>query len=339
MEVPWVFDDELEVPDAAPQSPRQAPPSPDYVLVASSDAEAPIEDQSLPVDASPTTLSPGYVVDSDLEEDLEEDHEEDPADYPVGRGDDDDDESSDDDDDDDEEEEEEEEQEASEDDDDEEEGHPALADSFVVPVDDLVPSAGDIEEFEIDESVPTHVPSPRRRMVRVFVRPQTPMSAAIEALIAVVAVALPSSPPPSLLTPLSSLLLQISSPPLPVPSPPLPLPSPPTHTSSTYAEAPLGYKAVEIRLRAASPPTHHPSEIPSIPLLIPSTIYKDDLPEADMPLLKRAHFTTPTSRFEVGESSSAAAARQAGHTLAHTVDYGFIDTMDASICAAESRAP
>ncbi|GJZ07114.1 hypothetical protein Tco_0540907 [Tanacetum coccineum] len=135
---PWrfhgFFDDELEVPDAAPQSPRQAPPSPDYVLVASSDAEAPIEDQSLPVDASPTTLSPGYVVDSDLEEDLEEDHEEDPADYPVGRGDDDDDESSDDDDDDDEEEEEEEEQEASEDDDDEEEGHPALADSFVVPV-------------------------------------------------------------------------------------------------------------------------------------------------------------------------------------------------------------
>ncbi|GJW36579.1 putative reverse transcriptase domain-containing protein [Tanacetum coccineum] len=35
--------------------------------------------------------------------------------------------------------------------------------------------------------------------------------------------------------------------------------------------------------------------------------------------------------FEVGESSSAAAARQAGHTLAHRVDYGFIDTMDTSI--------
>ncbi|GKA29722.1 putative reverse transcriptase domain-containing protein [Tanacetum coccineum] len=37
------------------------------------------------------------------------------------------------------------------------------------------------------------------------------------------------------------------------------------------------------------------------------------------------------------KSSSDAAARQAGHTLAHTVDYGFIDTMDASIRAAESR--
>ncbi|GJW94252.1 hypothetical protein Tco_0173924 [Tanacetum coccineum] len=125
-------------------------------------------------------------------------------------------------------------------------------------------------------------------MVRVSVRPQTPMLAAIEAPIAAVAAALPSSPPPSLLTPLSSLLLQISSPPLPVPSPPLPLSSPPTHTSPIYAEAPLGYKAAKIRLRAASPPTHHPSEIPSLPLLIPSTTHRDDLPEADMPLWKRA---------------------------------------------------
>nr|GEW94315.1 putative reverse transcriptase domain-containing protein [Tanacetum cinerariifolium] len=37
-------------------------------------------------------------------------------------------------------------------------------------------------------------------------------------------------------------------------------------------------------------------------------------------------------------SSSAAVARQTGHTLAHRVDYGFIDTMDASIHASESRA-
>ncbi|GKE88621.1 hypothetical protein Tco_1566096, partial [Tanacetum coccineum] len=41
--------------------------------------------------------------------------------------------------------------------------------------------------------------------------------------------------------------------------------------------------------------------------------------------------------FKVGESSSAA-ARLAGHTLAHTVDYGFIDTIDASIRASKSRA-
>ncbi|GJX09099.1 hypothetical protein Tco_0198958 [Tanacetum coccineum] len=114
------------------------------------------------------------------------------------------------------------------------------------------------------------------------------------------------SPPPSPLSLLSLPLPQIPSPPLPVPSPPLPLPSLPT-TSPTYDEASLGYKAARIRLRAASPSTHHPSEIPSPPL------------------------------FKVEESSSAAAARQVGHTLAHTVDYGFIDTMDASIRAAERR--
>ncbi|GJX71784.1 hypothetical protein Tco_0308955 [Tanacetum coccineum] len=56
-----------------------------------------------------------------------------------------------------------------------------------------------------------------------------------------------------------------------------------------------------------------------------------------MPFRKRSCFTAPTSRFEVGESSSAA-ARQTRHTLAHKVDYGCIDTVDASIHASESRA-
>ncbi|GJV08140.1 reverse transcriptase domain-containing protein [Tanacetum coccineum] len=135
------------------------------------------------------------------------------------------------------------------------------------------------------------------------------MSAATEALIAAVAAALPSSPPPSPLTSLSSPLPQI-------PSPPLPLPSPPTHTSPTYDEALLDYRATGIWLRAASPSTHHPSEIPSPPLLLLSTSYKDDLPKANMPLWKRARFTTPTYRFEVGESSAAAAARQPGLEVA-----------------------
>ncbi|GKA11569.1 hypothetical protein Tco_0691115 [Tanacetum coccineum] len=55
--------------------------------------EAPMEDQPLPADASPTALSPGYIADSDPEED-----EEDPADHPADGGDNDDNESSDDDD-------------------------------------------------------------------------------------------------------------------------------------------------------------------------------------------------------------------------------------------------
>nr|GFB56127.1 hypothetical protein [Tanacetum cinerariifolium] len=56
-----------------------------------------MEDQALPANASPTVLSPGYVVDSDPEKD-EKDPKEDPADYPADRGNNDDDESSNDDD-------------------------------------------------------------------------------------------------------------------------------------------------------------------------------------------------------------------------------------------------
>ncbi|GKB35004.1 hypothetical protein Tco_0879946 [Tanacetum coccineum] len=140
--------DELEAPDATPQSPRQAPPSPDYVHGPEHPPSpdyvlGPKEpEQPLPNDASPTALSPGYVADSNLEEDPKEDLEEDPAHYPADGGDNVDDESSDDDDN-----EEEEEQEASKDDDEEEEEHPAIADSSVVPVDDLVPLAKDTEAF------------------------------------------------------------------------------------------------------------------------------------------------------------------------------------------------
>nr|GEX53067.1 hypothetical protein [Tanacetum cinerariifolium] len=90
----------------------------------------PIEDQPLPADASPTALSSGYVVDSDLEED-EEDPKEDPADYHANGGDnDDDDESSDDDDDNDDVEK-----------DEEEEEHLAPTDPFAVSTNDPVPSS------------------------------------------------------------------------------------------------------------------------------------------------------------------------------------------------------
>ncbi|GJW91280.1 putative reverse transcriptase domain-containing protein [Tanacetum coccineum] len=83
------------------------------------------ENQSLPVDVSPTTLSPGYVIDFDLEEDSDEDPEEDHADYPGDEGDGGDEPSNDDDDDD--------------DTDDEDEEHLAPADSSTIPVADLFP--------------------------------------------------------------------------------------------------------------------------------------------------------------------------------------------------------
>ncbi|GKE65416.1 hypothetical protein Tco_1519577 [Tanacetum coccineum] len=79
--------------------------------------------------------------------------------------------------------------------------------------------------------------------------------------------------------------------------PSLPLLLPPPHTGPTYASAPLGYRAA----------------------------------------MKRLCLTAPASRFEVGESSAATATRQTGHTLDRRVDYGFIDTLDASIQAFEGR--
>ncbi|GKG21174.1 hypothetical protein Tco_0383769, partial [Tanacetum coccineum] len=129
-----------------------------------SDDEEPMEDQPLPANASPVALSPGYVADSDLEEDPEEDSEEDHADYPADGGDDDDEPSDDDDDDDDTDDEE-----PFEDEDGEE--HLAPTDSPAVPIVDPVPSAEDTKAFETDEAAPTHVPSPRRHMARMSVRP------------------------------------------------------------------------------------------------------------------------------------------------------------------------
>ncbi|GKD46974.1 hypothetical protein Tco_1271619, partial [Tanacetum coccineum] len=76
----------------------------------------PAEEQPLPAVASPTTDSPRYVPESDLEEEPEEDDEdpeEDPADYPADGDDDDDDDDEDED----------------EDEDEEEDEHPALANS------------------------------------------------------------------------------------------------------------------------------------------------------------------------------------------------------------------
>ncbi|GJU34309.1 hypothetical protein Tco_1182663 [Tanacetum coccineum] len=206
--------------------------------------------------------------------------------------------------------------------DEEEEEHLALADSTVLHAINLVPSAEDTKEFKTDKSAPTP-----------------------HALIVAVVAALPSSSPrASPLTLLSSSLSQI-------PSPPLPLPSPPTHTSPTYLEAPLGYRAAMIRLGVASPSTHNLSEIPSPPLLLPSTTHKYDILEADIPLRKRARFTTSTGRFEVGESSTAvAAARQPGLDIdaldaapgcpmSREVCYGITDVWDDMVREMGGRAP
>ncbi|GKB48822.1 hypothetical protein Tco_0899575, partial [Tanacetum coccineum] len=94
--------------------------------------EEPIEDQSLPANASSIALSPSYIADFDPKED-EEDPEEDHADYPADGGENYNNESSDNDDNDDDVEKDEEDK--------EDEEHLALADPSAVPTDDPVPSS------------------------------------------------------------------------------------------------------------------------------------------------------------------------------------------------------
>ncbi|GJV42666.1 hypothetical protein Tco_1421106 [Tanacetum coccineum] len=65
-----------------------------------------------------------------------------------------------------------------------------------------------------------------------------------------------------------------------------------------------------------------------IPLPTPSTSRRADIPEADTPPRKSLLLTAPTPRVEVGESSTADAARQPRSTMARRVDHSFVDTVD-----------
>ncbi|GJR04694.1 hypothetical protein Tco_0527678 [Tanacetum coccineum] len=256
------------VAPAPPTQEKQAPPSLDYVP----GPEHPPSPDYVPVFEYPPSPNyvPGpeyseYLVSSDDEAPIEDQPL--PADYVADfdLSEEDPEEDPDeypadrgDDDDNDDDDDDEEEEEASEEH--KEEEHLDSAESTTLPAIDPFPSVEDTEAFDIDESAPT----PRYASAPT-----------------------PPSPPPSPLTTLSSLLPQI-------PSPPLPLPSPPTHTSHTYTEAPLGYKAAMIRSSAASP---LPLPAPSSPLLLPAT---------------------------------AAAARQPGLDITPATNYRFVDTVDAT---------
>ncbi|GKE64319.1 hypothetical protein Tco_1518480, partial [Tanacetum coccineum] len=131
------------------------------------------------------------------------------------------------------------------------------------------------------------------------------MPPSMEARIAEYTAALtPPSPPPSLLSPWSSPLPHIPSPPLP------PLPSSSLHLPPHV-------------------PTSLPlpsSLLPPLPALLfmpPLIDRMEDIPEAELPPRKRLCLTAPTSRYEVGESSTAARRPTRGHRA----DYGFIGTM------------
>ncbi|GKF29242.1 hypothetical protein Tco_0095584, partial [Tanacetum coccineum] len=211
------------------------------------------------------------------------------------------------------------------DDEEEEEEHIASANSIVVALQatDQAPSAEETEPFETAESAGT--PPPYRVTARIFIPAPVPTPVWSDAEI----------PSPSL--------------PLSPPSPVLSSAPPPSLIRS------LGYRAAMIRLRAEATSTSHSLPLPppfilsptrsdapssgippplpisvptsSPPLLLPSTSHREDRPEVTLPPRKRLGIALGQG-YEVGESSSVAAARPAGGLRAN---YGFVATMDWDI--------
>ncbi|GJR25627.1 hypothetical protein Tco_1101859 [Tanacetum coccineum] len=332
----------------SPEEPEQAPPSPDYVPgLENTDDEIVAEDQPDAEDASPTAQLPDYVPESDPEadskEDDDEDPEEDPVDYSANGGDDgdDEDESS--------KENEDDEVDMEADEDEEEEEHPAPADSVVVALlaTDQAPSAEETEPFETDESAATPPPHPAYRVTdRISIPALVPTPAWSDAEVARLLDI--STPPSSPLSPWSSPIPQIPSPSLPL-SPPSPVLSPVPPPSPIRS---LGYRAAMIQMRAEAASTSHslplpppfilsptildapssgvpppfPLSVPTLspPLLLPSTSRREDKPEVTLPPRKRLGIALGP-RYEVGESSSAAATRPARGLRE---EYGLVATMD-----------
>ncbi|GJR84085.1 hypothetical protein Tco_0154870 [Tanacetum coccineum] len=288
------------------------------------------EEQPLPAAASLTAQSPDYVLESDPEEDPEEDDDEDPEEDPVDGGDDEDEPSNDD----------EDEDVNIEADDEEEEEHPAPADSTAValPATDKAPSTEETEPFETDESAATPPPHPAYRVTaRISIPALVPTPVWSDAEVArLLDISTPLSSPLFLW---SSPLPKIPSPPLPqIPSPPLPVSSPvPMLSPSPPASPirPLGYRAAMIRLRAETASTSYSLPLPSpiirshtrpdapssgtTPLHLLSTDRREDIPEVTLPPRKRLCITLGP-RYEIGESSSAAAARTVGGLRADYVE-------------------
>ncbi|GJS66680.1 hypothetical protein Tco_0681244, partial [Tanacetum coccineum] len=92
---------------------------------------------------------------------------------------------------------------------------------------------------------------------------------------------------------------------------PIPPPSPLTPQSSPLPQIP-------------SPPLPPPPSSLHLPITFDC---REDTFEAELPPHKRLCLTALTSRYEVGESSTAAPRPTGGHG----VDYGFIDTVDAEV--------
>ncbi|GJV44070.1 hypothetical protein Tco_1428606 [Tanacetum coccineum] len=247
------------------------------------------EEQPLPDATSPTANPPGYVPESDPEEELEDDNEdpeEDPADYPADKDD---------------------------DDDKKEEEEPSRDDADDEDEDEDEDEEEEEEEEEGEQPAPANSVPPVYRMtarISIWDEPfiSLPPREDVERLLTL------TTPPPSPLTPLSSPLPHIPSPRL--------LASPPASPIR-----PLGYRAAMIWLRAETPSTSHllplPTSSPSLHLL--SSNHRTDRPEITLPPRKRLGINLGP-RYEIGESSAAAATRL---IRGRRADYWFVDLREA----------
>ncbi|GJR20056.1 hypothetical protein Tco_0968583 [Tanacetum coccineum] len=106
---------------------------------------------------------------------------------------------------------------------------------------------------------------------------------------------------------------------------------------------PLSPRALVADMRDIASSLHHSLHLSGIPSLLPipppapSTSRRADIPEIDTPPRKRLLLITPRLGCEVGESSTAAATRQPGPTMAHRFDCRFVDTMETRFRDTERR--
>ncbi|GJX81062.1 hypothetical protein Tco_0329211 [Tanacetum coccineum] len=86
-----------------------------------------------------------------------------------------------------------------------------------------------------------------------------------------------------------------------------------------------------------SPLTPLSSPLPQIPSPTPNSPTHIEIPESCLPLQKRVRFASPTPSREVGESSTAGAARQDRPTIAREDLYGFVNMVDVPPRCSTSR--
>nr|GFB44001.1 hypothetical protein [Tanacetum cinerariifolium] len=281
-------------PDYIPRP--EAPPLPDYIpgpeypeYLPPADDMLPAKEQPLPTTVSPTAELPGYITESEPEMEPEENNgddeksEGDSIDYPINRGDND---ANDDDDDlleddanddgDDLSEDDADDEDEDESSDSKEEEEEHLAPTILAPaLYSSVSESDETEPFEEGETAATPPPFEYRVAARISVQPHILMPFRSESKV--------------------ERLLAIPTPPL-------------SPVSPTSYQLPPFFMPLPIF-------TPLPTSSFPLPSSIPSTSGSESIPKADIPLRKRARFTTPTSRYEIDESSIAAAARQIRPTL------------------------